>query len=86
MNSNNPVTWGAAIIGFTTSGIGLVTAFGLSLSERQSGAILAFVGQLIVLSGFILHNKVISKGQANDKITEAWIASPGTAESEKPKA
>ena len=85
MNSGNPITWGSAIIGMTTSGIGLVTAFGLSLSERQSGAILAFVGQLIVLSGFLLHNKVVSKGAAQEKIDTAFAAPVGTPTELKPQ-
>lgn len=86
MNSGNPITWGSAIIGTVTSIIGLVTAFGLDLSERQSGAIIAVVGQLIVLSGFLLHNKVVTKGAAQDKIDTAWAASPMAPEAERPKA
>lgn len=86
MNTANPVTWGSAIIGLSTATIGLLIAFGVNITVDQSAAIMTFIGAVIVVAGFVLHNRVIPKSTAQDKIDTAFAAPPETPANLKPKA
>lgn len=45
----------AAVIGLVTTALGLLTAFHVVLTETQKGAIIAFVGAVLVVAGVFRH-------------------------------
>lgn len=86
MNTSNPVTWGSAVIGLATATLGLLTQFGVHLSGDQQSAVMTFVGAVILFGGFALHNRVVPKSTAQQKIDTAFAAPPDTPAELKPKA
>jgi uncharacterized protein (DUF697 family) len=56
--SNEPVAIGAAIIALATAVLGLLSVFGVDITQEQTGAILLVITAVIGFVGALVRSKV----------------------------
>lgn len=56
----------ALVIGLVVTGLGMLSAFGLAITQEQIAAVVAFVGSLVALSGFLATRDRVSPDQSRE--------------------
>jgi hypothetical protein len=75
--SDNPATT-AAIIGFATTLLALLVAFGVHVTPEQTQAILGFIGALWLLVGIIARVGTVAKTPSDARPSLLQVPPPGT--------
>ncbi len=73
MNSE-PAVITNSFVGLVVATLALITAFGVSLSQDQSAAILGFVAALVFIAGPVIRQFVFSKDSTQELVDKAQEA------------
>lgn len=75
--NKEPVSWGGAITAVAVATIPVLRAFGVEVTEQQSSAVLGLLAAMILAGTVVVRSKVTPVGKAEQKIMEAFHATPG---------
>ena len=78
--SNEPVALGGVVTAVAVAAIPFLRSFGVDITQDQSNATLGLLAALIVAGTFFVRSRVTPVERANDRITEAFHATPGVDE------